>query len=60
MPFENKPNLYDETCDECGNVGMKKTQAPSRNGVTTVFKCPECGSTKPEDQDVGGNFVSKL
>ena len=59
MPIDDKPGVFDVECDACGHRGMKKAQAPSRDGVTTVFKCPECGGTKPEDDVDFGFFVSK-
>jgi len=53
------PELFDRECGTCGNGGMKKTQAPGRDGPTTVFKCPECGGVDPDDDPVGGMYVNK-
>jgi len=58
----NRPNgaAYPETCESCGNQGMVKVDAPSRDGVTKVFKCPECGHTQPvDDGPGGGSYVEK-
>lgn len=59
MPIDDKPTVFDVECDACGNRGMKKTQAPRPGGITTVFKCPECGGTKTNDDVDYAYFVDK-
>lgn len=61
MPFEDKSETFDVRCVECDHVGMTKVHAPSRDGPTMVYKCPECGHTQRDDpDDKRGNYVSKL
>lgn len=53
------PELFDRECGVCGHDGMKKTQAPGRDGPRMIYKCPACGSTDTVDETPGGMYVSK-
>lgn len=59
MPIGNKGDLFDRECGACGNHGMKKTQAPGRDGPRMVYKCPECGAIDPADDPPSGTYVDK-